>query len=64
MSTTGSLTDFSLPEIFQFIDKGHKSGLLTLRTVPESQSPMSVHYIWANQGRIVFAKVSYVEASF
>ena len=55
MSTTGSLTDFSLPEIFQFIDKGHKSGLLTLRTVPESQSPMSVHYIWANQGKIVAA---------
>lgn len=55
MSTTGSLTDFSLAEIFQFIEKGHKSGLLTLRAVPKPQSPPSVHYIWANQGRIVAA---------
>ena len=55
MSITGSLTDFSLPEIFQFVDQGHKTGLLTLRTLPESQIPPSVHYIWVNQGRIVAA---------
>ncbi|HEY9613591.1 DUF4388 domain-containing protein [Allocoleopsis sp.] len=55
MSITGSLTDFSLPEIFQFIEKGHKTGLLTLRTLPDSHSPSSVHYLWMNQGRIVAA---------
>ncbi|HEY9829784.1 MAG TPA: DUF4388 domain-containing protein [Stenomitos sp.] len=55
MSITGALTDFSLPEIFQFIDKGHKTGLLALRTLPESTTQTSVHYLWMNQGRIVAA---------
>ncbi len=55
MSITGSLADFSLPEIFRFIEKGHKTGLLTLRTLPDSHSPSSVHYLWMNQGRIVAA---------
>jgi hypothetical protein len=27
MSITGALTDFSLPEIFQFVEKGHKTGI-------------------------------------
>lgn len=54
MSTTGLLSDFSLPEIFQFIEKGRKSGLLRLRALSESQTtPPLVHYIWAYQGRIV-----------
>jgi hypothetical protein len=56
MSTTGFLTDFSLPEIFQFIEKGQKSGLLRLRALPESQAtPSLVHYIWVYQGRVVAA---------
>ncbi|HEY9670690.1 MAG TPA: DUF4388 domain-containing protein [Waterburya sp.] len=55
MSITGSLTDFSLPEIFQFIEKGHKTGLLSLRTLPESHLPASVHYFWVKQGRVVAA---------
>ena len=55
MSITGSLTDFSLPEIFQFIEKGHKTGLLSLRTLPESHRSPSVHYFWVNQGRVVAA---------
>lgn len=54
MSTTGSLNDFSLPEIFQFIDKGHRSGLLTVYTLPKSQGTSSlVYYIWVYQGHIV-----------
>jgi hypothetical protein len=54
MSTTGSLTDFSLPEIFQFIDKGHKTGLLTIHAVQKNQAtPSLVYYIWIYQGRIV-----------
>ena len=56
MSLTGSLTDFSLPEIFQFIEKGHKTGLLTLRPLPkDEENQKSVHYIWVYQGRIVAA---------
>jgi len=55
MSITGALTDFSLPEIFQFVEKGHKTGLLTLRTLPESTTQTSVHYLWMNEGRIVAA---------
>lgn len=54
MSTTGFLTDFSLPEIFQLIDKGHKTGLLKLRALPTAQAkPLRVHYVWAYEGRIV-----------
>ncbi len=56
MSITGSLSDFSLPEILQFIEQGRKTGLLTVRTLSESQeSKSSVHYIWVKQGRIVGA---------
>jgi hypothetical protein len=56
MSTTGLLTDLSLREIFQFVEKGHKSGLLRLRALPEDQAvPSPTHYIWAHQGRIVAA---------
>jgi hypothetical protein len=56
MCITGTLTDFSLPEIFQFIEKGRKTGLLTLRALPGYQAtPPTVHYIWVYQGRIVAA---------
>jgi hypothetical protein len=56
MSTTGFLTDFSLQEIFQFIDRGHKTGLLRLKSKPVSQATRpSVHYIWVYQGHIVAA---------
>jgi hypothetical protein len=55
MAITGCLTDFSLPEIFQLVEKGHKTGLLTLSVLPSSQGQSRVHYIWINQGRIVAA---------
>jgi hypothetical protein len=55
MSITGSLTDLSLREIFQFLEQGHKTGLLTLCALPESQAPPSVHYVWVSQGHIVAA---------
>lgn len=56
MCVTGFLSDFSLPEIFQFIEKGHKTGLLTLRALPDSRSkPGQSYYIWMRQGRIVAA---------
>ena len=54
MPIIASLYDFSFPEILQFLEKGRKTGLLTIRTEPVSQaSQSSVHYIWVHQGRIV-----------
>lgn len=56
MSTIGFLRDFPLPEIFQFIDKGRKTGVLRLRALPDYSSTMpAVHYIWIYEGRIVAA---------
>lgn len=57
MSTTGCLIDFPLSELFNFIDKGHRTGVLRLRALPESQigSLPPVHYIWAYEGHIVAA---------
>lgn len=56
MSIAGSLSDFSLPEIFQFIEQGRKTGLLSVRNWAESQIGKSrVHYIWVEQGSIVAA---------
>ena len=56
MSITGSLSDFSLPEIFQFIEQGHKTGLLIVRSWAESEIDKSrTHYIWVEQGNIVAA---------
>ncbi len=56
MCVTGFLIDFSLPEIFQLLEQGNKTGLLTLRALPDSQASKSrVHYIWVRQGRIVAA---------
>ncbi len=56
MSLLASLADLSLPEILQFIDKGNKTGLLTLHITSESQamSP-SVYYLWVYEGRLVAA---------
>ena len=55
MSISGFLSDFSLSEIFQFIEKRRKTGLLTLRALPHSQAKFSVYYIWVSQGRVVAA---------
>ena len=56
MCVTGCLTDFSLPEIFQWIEKGNKTGLLTLRALSGAKAtPPQVHYIWVYQGYIVAA---------
>ncbi len=55
MSIKGSLADFSLPEIFQFIENGHKTGLLTIHPLSKSPAEQSVHYLWMNQGKTVAA---------
>ncbi len=54
MCITGYLTDFSLPEICQLLDKGHKTGLLRIYAcLPTPISLSRVHYIWVYHGRIV-----------
>jgi hypothetical protein len=54
MSTQGSLTDFSLLEILQFIENGKRTGLLTLSTLSVSKTtPASVYYIWVYRGHLV-----------
>jgi hypothetical protein len=54
VSTKGFLTDCSLSEIFQFIEKGKKTGLLKLCASSECRAaPLSTHYIWVHRGRIV-----------
>lgn len=48
MSITASLSDFSLADVFQFLEKGKRSGLLSFATQP-------VHYIWMDSGCVVAA---------
>ena len=55
MSIKGHLTDFSLPEIFQLLERGQKTGLLTLRAEAVTKAKPRAHYIWVHQGRIVAA---------
>lgn len=56
MTFTGNLTEFSLPEVFQFIEQGQKTGLLTINTLPTVGSAgVKSYYIWLHQGRIVAA---------
>jgi Domain of unknown function (DUF4388) len=54
MAITSSLAEFSLPELFQFLDQGSKTGLLTLRFQPDIHSPEKrTRHTLLHQGRIV-----------
>lgn len=55
MSIKGFLTDCSLSEIFQLIERGHKTGLLKLYISPQRREDPLIFYIWVHQGRIVAA---------
>ncbi len=56
MSLDGRLAEFSLPELFQFLEHGNKTGLLTLRTSSANLlEQVQNHYIWLQQGQIVAA---------
>jgi len=56
MAVTGYLSEFSLAELFNFLEQGSKTGLLTLCTLSDAQpQDRENHYIWFNQGRIVAA---------
>lgn len=52
MTITGQLSEFSLPELFQFLEQGQKTGLLTLKSLVKEAKK---HYIWFRQGRIIAA---------
>jgi hypothetical protein len=56
MAITGYLAEFSLAEMFQFLEQGCKTGLLNICTLSGSSTEgQKNHYIWFNQGRIVAA---------
>lgn len=56
MSIKGYLTDFSFLEICRFIEKGKKTGLLTIQSAPKNpEKSQKYYYIWVCKGRIVAA---------
>ena len=56
MAITGSLSEFSLPEIFQFLDQGQKTGILTIRDSKDLSTGKSLlRHIWLLNGRVVAA---------
>lgn len=56
MEISGRLSEFSLAEVFRLLERGRKSGLLTLRTISDTVSQQIQNfYIWFQQGQIVAA---------
>jgi len=56
MAITGSLSEFSLPEIFQFLDQGQKTGMLTIRDPQDLRTGKPfLRYIWLLNGRVLAA---------
>lgn|ERR687886_483801 len=56
MSLAGYLTDFPLIEILQLIERGKKTGLLTLSIeLIGKAKPVPIFYIWVYRGRLVAA---------
>lgn len=53
MAITSSLSEFSLPELFQFLDQGSKTGLLTLRFQLDPNQEPRIRHALIHQGRIV-----------
>jgi hypothetical protein len=56
MTITGYLAEFSLAELFQFLEQGNKVGLLTICNLRDADAnERQNHNIWFNGGRIVAA---------
>lgn len=55
MSVTGYLSDFSLPEVLQFLQDGKKTGLLSIQSLPDFGEAAKYYFLWLNKGRIVSA---------
>lgn len=54
MTITGNFTDFSLPELLQFLDHGKKTGILAIE-LHSANSNIEHYYIWLHQGRVIAA---------
>lgn len=57
MGISGRLATFSLSEVLQILDRGRKTGLLSIQGLADEQWH-SIHYIWLHNGRIVGAASS------
>jgi Domain of unknown function (DUF4388) len=54
MAIAGRLANMSFAEVLQILDRGKKTGLLSLQVSPDG-TQQHLHYIWFSQGRIVAA---------
>ncbi len=54
MSVNGYLSDFSLPEVFQLLQDGKKTGLLSIQGLTAlGKTEPKYYFIWLHRGRIV-----------
>lgn len=54
MTLTGYLSEYSLPEVFNFIHQGNRTGLLSILADNSSiERPIYSHYLWFQTGSIV-----------
>jgi Domain of unknown function (DUF4388) len=54
MTLTGYLSEYSLPEVFNFVHQGNKTGLLSIFTdITPVEPPLNPHYLWFQSGRII-----------
>ncbi len=54
MTLTGYLSEYSLPEVFNFVHQGNRTGLLSISPdINPVESPIYSHYLWFETGRIV-----------
>ena len=53
MSVNGYLSDFPLPEIFQLLQDGKKTGLLSIQALTSPGKVQTYYFIWLHRGRIV-----------
>lgn len=55
MTISGRLSEFSLAEVFQLLEQGQKTGVLTIRAAHSPSQPLQNFYLWFSQGQIVAA---------
>ncbi|MGD1854813.1 MAG: DUF4388 domain-containing protein [Leptolyngbyaceae cyanobacterium] len=53
MSVNGYLSDRSLPEVFQLLQDGKKTGLLSIQGLASSARTTQYYFLWLHRGRIV-----------
>jgi hypothetical protein len=54
MTLTGYLSKYSLPEVFNFVHQGNRTGLLSISPdINPIKPPTYSHYLWFETGRIV-----------